>query len=107
MTLNLSRAIQFHIVLLPILDEWEGWTVSTFRCIERNVDVGGHPESHHMDGTAADCYFYHVSQRNGAWFDCYEMGLHGLKKQYYDAVTKQTVYGFHMQLDPKKEEPGG
>ena len=98
--MELGQAIRFSIIVLPIIEEWEGWIHSWYRCHERNDDLpGSHPDSRHLDGTAIDAGFYREEERDIAYDQCYEMGLHGQKKEWIDPITGRLVHGFHMQLE--------
>jgi len=51
-----------------------------------------------------DCGFYDVEDRDQAYRECYDAGLHGYKKQWDELIEKgpragemRAVYAFHMQ----------
>ena len=96
---QLGRAVQFTIIILPIIITWDGWIHSWYRCEERNDDVGGDEFSRHRDATAVDTGFYDVIKRNNAYDECYQCGLHGYKYDWVDRKTGKPVFGFHMQLE--------
>ena len=99
-----ADAIRFAALVVPVLRECDGWVYSWGRSDERNRDVGGHPESRHIDFCAIDAGFYSRATRDLAYSKCYSLGLHGYKKEFTDQQSGKKVYAFHMQDRPGRRE---
>lgn len=85
----------FHLKLLALLRGYPGSITSYLRSPRHNREVGGHPQSLHLDGLAADVIFDADTDRGAALAAARLLGLHCLDE------------GDHVHFQARPPRPRG